>query len=1131
MPPLPPLPPETQARFFVRRTDGRITGPHEKSAIVDMLGRGELQGKEEIAVDRRTWKPLTLLVGDAIVERAGKRGTGPEPGPGRSDFVDLPALDAPLGLGVEEPTIVPRPAEGRSEKPGSLARPPRAASLDLDAGNPSPGSGPTRAGVSLEAKVDTRGTAAPATPRGRPEQAPPTAESKGVVALTNMFEQRRTASRGIPIVTDPPAQSPLGASEATTTDDDRDAPDGTSALGVSLSLELVERKPVKSGAPAAAASGAVKAPPAQRLTGPSLSLSLGMPLPPDAEGEAAGTTPAEAGARFAGGKSTEAGEGVAPRPRTRVRTATAARPNAATGSVKRRLPSRRVLITAGALATVTVLVALAVAFELPDRLRSEPKIAEVLGPDAAGITADRFSAFSEGARRLEDAVAARKRAPIVRAEAALLLAASVVVHGGERGRLAHAEALLPLPRPESSAGSSSGSGRAAAAIARARAFIALAKGRARDAEALGADPQVSEGDRAVIRGWIALGRQEFAAAEKSFATAEAASPAPAPSKIAARFGLGLAREALLLPSAATTYRAILAEVPDHFGARLGALRTSSLTPGERRKAAEALLAQLGRDASPAERGDAQVRVAEAARAAGDRAAADAALGRARSADPAGVALAITLGDRALAEGHEAEALTLYKVALTPPVAAPRTPALQFARVAAFLGAGRTADAVAALDHLEHALPRDARAAFWRGQLAERAKAPDLAAAEQAYQEALSRDPKFFPASLDLARLRLGRHHTQEALAVLKRAETQDTAPVALRMALGEALLAAGNGPEAARAFRQARGDDPKNTAAQLGLAEALLASGDGAGAATELAALAANPDTAKMGGRMGEILVKAGRHPEALLAYQREIAAGGAAASTKVAAARLALELGKLDPALKLAQEAVDDDPRTPGALFVLAEVLRTKGDLARAVSELRRAQALDGSPEVQLEYGRVLASLGRDDEALMALGEAHDIPEAGIERGRIHLRRGNLDQAVAELTTATTKLATNPDAFLLLGQAQDRLGQADKAEAALKAASRLAPALAEVRYRLGRLLLDRGAAAAALPHLRAAAEHVPATATWRADLYFQLGFAEQRQGSHERATVAFRRYLELAPPDAPARAEVRRQLADDRPR
>src|SRR4051812_9002848 len=138
---LPPLPPETQARFFVRRLDGRVTGPHEKTAIVAMLGSAELQGTEEIAIDRRTWKPLSLLVGTVS---PASSGTGPAPAPvkpghasldagpspgARSDFIDLPALDASLDLGTA--------ARGRS--------------LDLDAPKASKStSGPVRATTSLD---------------------------------------------------------------------------------------------------------------------------------------------------------------------------------------------------------------------------------------------------------------------------------------------------------------------------------------------------------------------------------------------------------------------------------------------------------------------------------------------------------------------------------------------------------------------------------------------------------------------------------------------------------------------------------------------------------------------------------------------------------------------------------------------------------------------------------------------------------------------------------------------------------------------------------------------------------------------------------------------------------------------
>ncbi|MEO5767229.1 MAG: hypothetical protein ABIS92_02665, partial [Polyangia bacterium] len=53
-----------------------------------------------------------------------------------------------------------------------------------------------------------------------------------------------------------------------------------------------------------------------------------------------------------------------------------------------------------------------------------------------------------------------------------------------------------------------------------------------------------------------------------------------------------------------------------------------------------------------------------------------------------------------------------------------------------------------------------------------------------------------------------------------------------------------------------------------------------------------------------------------------------------------------------------------------------------------------------------------------------------------------------------------------------------------------------------------------------------PAPPAWRADLFFQLGFAELRQGGRDRALLAFKRYLEIAPADAPARAEVNRQVS-----
>jgi protein O-GlcNAc transferase len=814
-------------------------------------------------------------------------------------------------------------------------------------------------------------------------------------------------------------------------------------------------------------------------------------------------------------------------PRTRPRTMTAARGGQLAAAAKRGWrPSRRQAVVACTIVVVAGAALAVVKLDLIDRLRGEPTATAVLGPLAAGIASDQVPAFSDGARRLEESAEGRRRAPTIRAEAAALLAASVVIHGGERGRVTHAEALL---EPDATATGKT----VIVARARAAAWVALAKGRWKDAERIAAESDLGDGNRAAITGWAALGRDKANRAAELFATAAGATPAPFPSRAATLYALARAREGELSPDTEAAYRSVLAETPAHFGAALGLARLSKLSAAGRLKLVETAVAKQARDASRTELAEAYVLIARAARELSDNIRAEAALKRAREVDPASVAAAVAAGDVLLAEGHTDEAVPRYRLALAAPVSVPRTPWLKFAQIAALLDTARTTEATAALAELDRRLPGDARVPFWRGWAAERSRPADPIAAEQSYREATTRDPRFLPANLQLARLLVDRHRGADALTVLRHAETAGASATSLRIALGQTLLASGNASEAARMFRQVLASDAKDAAARLGLVGALEAQGSYESARAELTILQSQGNVAGLGPRVAAILIKLGRRDEALATYQKEIAAGGATAVTKVAAARLAIALGHKAVARAFATAAVDDDPRTPGALLALAEVWRLEGDLPRAVLELKRALAVDGQPEVQLEYGRALGALGRDEEALAALAQAREIPESAVERGRILLRRGDFETAVKELTAATTTLPASADAHLLLGQAEDRLGHAARAEAAWKTAVRLMPTMVETRYRLGRLLMDRSQAQSALQHLRAATERVATVVpapSWLGDLYFQLGFAEFRQGSRDRALAAFRRYLEIAPADAPARAEVTRQIHEIAP-
>src|SRR3569623_1825873 len=127
----------------------------------------------------------------------------------------------------------------------------------------------------------------------------------------------------------------------------------------------------------------------------------------------------------------------------------------------------------------------------------------------------------------------------------------------------------------------------------ARAWLALGRGRWKEAQTAADDATLGAGDRALLRGWAALGRQDAATAEGAFAEAVAATPAPAPSLTAARFGLALAREANLSTGALAAYRAGLADAPAHVGAALGLMRLSPLAPAARLKLGGRMIAPRG----------------------------------------------------------------------------------------------------------------------------------------------------------------------------------------------------------------------------------------------------------------------------------------------------------------------------------------------------------------------------------------------------------------------------------------------------------------------------------------------------------------------------------------------------------
>jgi tetratricopeptide (TPR) repeat protein len=1100
------MPATDSSRYYVRRKTGSPIGPFSELALTTMLKRGTFNGSEEISPDQRSWRSISEL-SNAEPQRADpprieplRREAPPtlSPAPAAPVRLTMPLSSLSLPL---SPAPAAAAASSIDDDPGFLAEGTEV--LDVPPGGLPMDDIPFhRVGVELDRapapKVDlaARLRGGPGGAR-RPLGPPPMAVTATAAAVA-------VAS----------APEPAGAAALELDVDD--------LMPLELApLELDRREPASGPALRALAGRDPDAPVSDLISeeeSRGFETQGSVPLLPTVQEDVTAANVANPA-------------GASPTPsQPRHRTMSAVRRTAAIAPPARRHP-RKALIAAAAVLVVGAAAA-ALALDVRRLFVQEPKVAAVLAPAAAEIEQDSYPAYEQGARLLTDAVASHPKSAKLRAAAAELLASSVVLRRAERARLGRADAILAEVTAPSEIGPE---------VKRARAWIALGKGNVKDAGRL-ASGGADDPDWLLLAGAIQMAEGRADEAARTFERAAAAFP----SRVALRYALGRAQEwSGDMAAAAASYKAVLAQSKAHLGAAIAAIRTGDFPPASRRALVDGVIAKLATAGSRAELADAHLLVGRNARQQGQMEASDAAYKRALAVDPGHAATLVATGEALLDEGKikdavaKLEAATVTVPAALPPAAVPRD--LRIAMAAVLIEKGKTPEGLALLDPPAPApatnaaaasapavkAAPDARVLFWRARAAELgATGGDLGPARRGYEEALKVDPRFVPATLRLAAILTEEHRGADGLAVLRRAEAAGVPAAALQLALGEALLVSGDVERARQTFEDALAANPQLGAARMGLASALQAGGDGSGAKGQLDTLLAQaPETPGLRQRMAELLVSQGHKDQALATYQAEIATGKAPAALKVAAARLALDSGHVDVAQQILEKLSAEAPETPGALLLLGRALRANGDLHGAVTELRRALAFEGSPELHYEYGRVLLESGNPEEAQGELEQAPALPAAMIERARLSLRRGDAERALGPLEAAVKLAPTNADGWLLLGNAYDRLGLPAKAEAAWKSAVRTDGTLPEPHYRLGRLQMDQGLPGAALVQLRLAAPKVPPAAVWTADFYFQLGFAEKAKGSRAAALGALKKYLTLAPSDAPSRREVERVL------
>lgn len=133
----------------------------------------------------------------------------------------------------------------------------------------------------------------------------------------------------------------------------------------------------------------------------------------------------------------------------------------------------------------------------------------------------------------------------------------------------------------------------------------------------------------------------------------------------------------------------------------------------------------------------------------------------------------------------------------------------------------------------------------------------------------------------------------------------------------------------------------------------------------------------------------------------------------------------------------------------------------ARLSWELRHLEQAPDHFLANLNVGRTLFALGRDEEAIAHLDRALALDpraeQAYLVRGMVRFERRELEQAARDLEAATTLRPGFADAWTVLGMVYHGLGRIDGAERALRTALRRRPHHPLAINSLGVLYMDLG--------------------------------------------------------------------------
>lgn len=208
---------------------------------------------------------------------------------------------------------------------------------------------------------------------------------------------------------------------------------------------------------------------------------------------------------------------------------------------------------------------------------------------------------------------------------------------------------------------------------------------------------------------------------------------------------------------------------------------------------------------------------------------------------------------------------------------------------------------------------------------------------------------------------------------------------------------------------------------------------------------------------IGRSFLRSGRGDEAFAIFSALVTKNPEEGGFIYGRGRAQFLMGRLDEAMQDYARARQLDP---GAFWIhtgIAQVIRARGDYAKALEEIDKGLTLrSDDPTAMTEKGEIMLRLGRNQEALKLVQDAliYDrfSPATHLLLGRLHLAKYDSKAALEAMTEAVRRAPTSVDAHIGRAEAFLFTGRTAEAEASLNQALSFGPVPARLEAQVARL-------------------------------------------------------------------------------